>query len=84
MKCRKRLSTRWADGREAISIMGNYGSMRRTNPRIQNDGKTSVKVPQPRTQKKYQIDLLFDGNRYTPTPESRAILQIAGAGVGDL
>lgn len=70
------------DGLEDISITAAYGSFQMTGRRqeqcgaaledyIQSDGKKpTVQFPQPPVMKTYKIDLLFDGNRYKPTPES--------------
>jgi len=75
------------DGLEDISITATYGSFQMTERRreqceaAQNDspqtnGKPSKPYPRPPAVKTYKIDLLFDGNRFTPTPESRAAVAI--------
>jgi hypothetical protein len=75
------------DGSEDISITATYGSFPMTGARlhqceafdkdrIQSDGKPKMKPPQPAIVRTYKIDLLFDGNRYTPTPESRAAVAL--------
>jgi hypothetical protein len=75
------------DGLEDISITATYGSFPMTGrrkeqceaaeeDRIQSDGKPGKPFPVPAAVKTYRIDLLFDGDRYTPTPESRAAVAL--------
>jgi hypothetical protein len=71
------------DGLEDISITATYGSFPMTGrrleqctaafeDRVQTTGKGVKEYPQPKVIKTYKIQYLFDGNRYTLTPESRA------------
>ena len=76
------------DGLEDISITATYGSFHMSGKMqeqceaaeddyIQSDvRKPKIFFPGPRMIKTYKIDLLFDGNRYTPTPESRAAVAL--------
>jgi hypothetical protein len=71
------------DGWEDIAITASYGSFQMTgavleqcdaaeDDYIQSDvRKPAVFFPKPRAVRTYRIDLLFDGNRYTPSPESK-------------
>jgi hypothetical protein len=74
------------DGLEDISIAATYGAFEMTGRRkeqcdaasddFSRDVKPGKKFPQPSVMKTYKIDLLFDGNRYTPTPESSAAVAL--------
>ncbi len=75
------------DGLEDISITATYGSFPMTGrrldqctaafeDRIQTTGKGVKEYPQPRVIKTYKVQFLFDGNTYTPTPESRAAVAL--------
>jgi hypothetical protein len=63
------------DGFEDISITAIYGSFPMTGHRLEQCAaaeESSKPFPHPSTIKTYKIDLMFDGNRYTPSPGSRA------------
>lgn len=76
------------NGLEDISIAAAYGWFQMTGRRLEQCGaaeedriqsdvrKPTVLFPLPPVMKKYKIDLLFDGNRYTPTPESGAAVAL--------
>jgi hypothetical protein len=78
------------DGLEDISITATYGAFEMTEPRrdqcdAANDAadratpggpKSVKKYPQPSITKTYKIQYLFNGNTYTPTPQSLAAIAL--------
>jgi len=74
------------DGWEDISITATFGSFQMTERRQEQckaaeedriqDRKPGKAFPRPAAIKTYKIELLFDGNRYTATPESRAAIAL--------